>query len=100
MKKLKNSIFEMSVIRQNLNINNLRTTTAKVYQPAYHYKACLIFLRKCSARVMFALLVFEMLLSQGRSILRPTQQGTWRERVSKYGCNFDDVSKICYNRLS
>ena len=49
---------------------------------------------------MFALIDFEMLLSQGRSVLRPAQQGTWRERVSKYGCNFDDVSKICYNRLS
>ena len=100
MKKLKNSIFEMPIITQNLNINNLRTTTAKFCQPAYHWKACLIFFKKYSAIVMFALIDFEMLLSQGRSVLRPAQQGTWRERVSKYGCNFDDVSKICYNRLS
>ena len=28
-KKLKNSIFEMSIIPQNLNINNLRPTSTK-----------------------------------------------------------------------
>ena len=34
--KLKNSIFEMPIITQTLNINDLRTTNKKVYQPAYH----------------------------------------------------------------
>ena len=60
--KLKNSIFEMPIIAQTLNINNLRTSSAKSIN--------LHTIRKLTEySLKIVLTVFEILLSEGRSVL-------------------------------
>ena len=60
--KLKNSIFEMPIIAQTLNINNLRTVSAKSIN--------LHTIRKLTEySLKIVLTVFEILLSEGRSVL-------------------------------
>ena len=60
---MKNLIFEMPIITQTLNMNNLRTTSAKSRKLVeYSFK-------KAVAKTMFTLTVFEILLSEGRSVL-------------------------------
>ena len=60
--KLKNSIFEMPIIAQTLNINNLRTASAKSINLHTSRK-----LTEYSLKIV--LTVFEILLSEGRSVL-------------------------------
>ena len=60
--KLKNSIFEMPIIAQTLNISNLRTASAKSIN--------LHTIRKLTEySLKIVLTVFEILLSEGRSVL-------------------------------
>ena len=60
--KLKNSIFEMPIIAQTLNINNLRTASAKSIN--------LHTIRKLTEySLKIVLTVFEILLSEGRLVL-------------------------------
>ena len=60
--KLKNSIFEMPIIAQTLNISNLRTASAKSVN--------LHTIRKLTEySLKIVLTVFEILLSEGRSVL-------------------------------
>ena len=60
--KLKNSIFEMPIIAQTLNINNLRTASAMSIN--------LHTIRKLTEySLKIVLTVFEILLSEGRSVL-------------------------------
>ena len=75
-KKLKNSVFEMSIISQTLNINNFGTTNEKSYQPAYQQKAC----RIGNIKAIFTLTVFEILLFEGRSVLSLAQRSTGSEK--------------------
>ena len=77
--KLKNSILEMPIITQTLNINNFRTTSAKSINQHIIRKLVEYSIKNVPA--MFTLTVFEILLSEGRSVLWPAQLGTGSERV-------------------
>ena len=77
--KIKNSIFEMPVILQTLNINNLRTTSAKSINLHTIRKLIEYSLKKPTAKAMFTLTSFEILLSEVRSLLSPAQRGTRAE---------------------
>ena len=66
--KLKNSIFQMPIITQALNINNMRTTSAKSIN-LHTIRKLEYSLQKSSAKAMFTLTAFEILLSEGRSVL-------------------------------
>ena len=74
--KIKNSIFEMPIILQTLNINNLRTTSAKSINLHTIRKLIEYSLKKHAAKAMFTLISFEILLSEVRSLLSPAQRGT------------------------
>ena len=63
------------ILPKNLNINNLRTTSAKSIN--LHTIRTLI----QYSFLFFALTVFEMLLSEGKSVLSPAQRGTGSEGV-------------------
>ena len=78
--KMKNSIFEMSIITQILNINNLRTTSAKNHLHT-NRKLVEYSLKNVPTKAMFTLTAVEILLSEGRSALRPAQRGTGSERA-------------------
>ena len=63
--KLKNSISEMPIITQTLNINNVRTTIAKSINLHTIRKFAEYSLKNVLAKAMFTLTVFEILLSEG-----------------------------------
>ena len=73
--KLKNSIFEIPVILQTLNIHY------RVYQPECHKKAYRISFKNFFVKAMFTLTVFKILMFKGRLVLWPTQCVTRSERV-------------------
>ena len=68
---LKNSIFETPVIPQNLKINNSRTSGAKSINLDIISKLIEYSFKKVLMKAMFTLNVFEILLSEGRSVLLP-----------------------------
>ena len=72
----------MPVITQTLNINNLRATSAKSINLHTIRKLVKYSLKNVPANVMFTLTAFEILLSEGRSVLPPVQRGTGSERVN------------------
>ena len=74
--KIKNSIFEMPIILQTLNISNLRTTSAKSINLHTIRKLIEYSLKKRAAKAMFTLISFEILLSEVRSLLSSAQRGT------------------------
>ena len=80
--KLKILIFEMPIITQTLNINNLRTTSAKSINLHTIRKLVEYSLKNVAAKAMFTLSVFEILLSEGRSVLSPAQRSTGSETVN------------------
>ena len=59
----------MPIITQTLNINNLRTTTAKSINLHNLRKLDEYSLENVPAKAMFTPTVFEILLSEGRSVL-------------------------------
>ena len=71
----------MPIITQTLNINNLRTTSAKSINLRTITKLVEYSLKNVAAKAMFTLTVFEILLSEGRSVLSSAQRGTGSERV-------------------
>ena len=77
--KLKNSDFEMPIILQTLNINNLRTTNAKSINLYTIRKLIEYSLKHVSVKAMFT--VFEVFLFEGRSVLSPAQRGTRSARA-------------------
>ena len=79
---MKISIFEMPIITQTSNINNLRTASAKSIKLNTIRKLAEFFLENIVARSMLIFTVFKILLSEGRLILPPAQQGTGSERVN------------------
>ena len=83
-KKFKKFIFEIPRIAQVLNINNLRTTSAMSINLQTIRKLIEYSLEIVLVKTMFTLTVFEILLSQGRSVLWPAQQviGSKRVKVS------------------
>ena len=79
--KLKTAIFQIPIIPQTLNINNERTTTAKSINLDIIRKLIKYSLKKLPVKAIFTLTVFEILLFEGRSVLRPAQRVTGSERV-------------------
>ena len=73
--KRKNSIFEMPMITQTLNINNLRITSVKSIKMHTIKKLIEYSLKNVIVKAMFTLTVFEILLFEGRSVLPPSQRG-------------------------
>ena len=84
----KNSIFEMLIIPQTLNINNLRTTSAKSISLHAIRKLVEFFLKNVAVKTMFTLTVVEMLLFEDRSVLSNSQWSTgsksFSEKLKKY----------------
>ena len=79
-KNLKNSIFEMPIIPQTSNINNLRGRSAKSINLHTIRKVIKYSLKKVSLKAMFTLNFFEILL-EGRSVLLLAERGTKSEWV-------------------
>ena len=79
---MKISIFEMPIITQTLNINNLRATSAKSMNLHTIRKLVKYSFKNVPAKAIFPLTVFEILLSEGTSVLSPAQRGTVSERVN------------------
>ena len=79
--KLKNSIFEMPIIPQTLNINNSTTTRTKSINPHTIRKLIEYSLKKVPIKAMFSPTIFEILMSEGRSVLSLAQQSTGSERA-------------------
>ena len=65
--KLKNSIFEIPIITLTLNMNNMRTTSAKSINLHTIRKLVEYSLKNVLAKTIFT--VLEILLSEGRSVL-------------------------------
>ena len=63
----------MPIIQQTLNINNLRTTSAKSTN-LHTFRKLIEFSLNVIVKAMFTLTVFEILLSKGRVALSPAQQ--------------------------
>ena len=72
--KLKNSIFEMPIITQILNTNNLKNISATSINLHTIRKLVEYSLKKYSQKAMFILTVLVILLSESRLILLPTQR--------------------------
>ena len=64
--KLKNLLFEIPIISQNLNINNKRTTIVKSINLHIIRKLIEDSLKSVVVKAMFTLTVFEILLFEGR----------------------------------
>ena len=71
----------MSVIPKTLNINILRTTSAKSSNMHAIRKLIEYSLKNDLVKAILTLNIFEILLSEGRSVLSPAQQGALNERV-------------------
>ena len=80
--KLKDSISEMAIITETLNIHNLRTTSAKSINLHTIRKLVEYSFKNIPTELMFTLAAFEILLSEGRLVLRPTRWDTGRERIN------------------
>ena len=79
--KLKNSFFEIPIIPESSNMNSLRTTSTKSTNLHTITKLVEYSLENFVVKTMFTLTVFEILLSEGRSVLSPAQWGTKSKRV-------------------
>ena len=71
----------MPIVPQTLNINKLRTTSAKSINLHTIRKLVEYSLNNPLVKAIFTLTVFEILLSEGRSVLSPAERGTGSERV-------------------
>ena len=71
----------MLIITQDLNINNLRTRSGKSINLHIIKKLVDYLLKDVAAKVMFIITVLQILLSEDRSLLWPSQRGTVTERV-------------------
>ena len=69
--KLRNSIFEMPKIKQTLNINNLRTTSAKSVNLHTITKLIEYSLKNVHVKAMLTLTVFEIFLFEVREHYQP-----------------------------
>ena len=73
----------MPVILQTLNTNNSRTTTAKSINLHTIRKLIEYSLKNIVMKIVFTPTVFEILMSECRSVLSPAQRGTGSEMVNK-----------------
>ena len=81
LEKLKNSIFEISIIPQTLNITNYRTPSAKPINLDIIRKLIEFSLKSNCVNAIFSLTVFGILLFKGRSVLWSVQLVTGCKRV-------------------
>ena len=92
--KLENSISEIPIIPQILNIKNYKTTSVKsmnldIIRQLKEYPLKIVFVK-----AMFTLTIFNIILFEGRSILWPAQRVTGNERVN-YFLKKKDRYKYC-----
>ena len=86
---MKNSIFQIPIIPQTLSINNQRITSAKSINLDTITKLIEHSFKNEGMKATFALIVFEMFLFEGRSVLLPAQRGTekinfaFRKKIKK-----------------
>ena len=85
----------MLIIPQTLNINNSRTTGAKPINLQTIRKLIGYSLKQAAVKAMFTPIVFEILMSEGRLVLSPTQWGTVNERVKISVKNQNKIFEIC-----
>ena len=78
--KLKNSIFEMPINPQTLNINNLKTTNERSIK-LHTTRKLIEYSLKMFCKDNVYSYVFEIRLSEHRSVLSPAQWGAGKERV-------------------
>ena len=90
---MKNSIFEMPTIVETLNINNLRTTSAKSINMHTIRKLIEYSFKNVTVKAMFSLTVSKILLFKGWSVLPPSRRGAGSERVNVY---FLKINKIYF----
>ena len=69
--KFKKSIFENPINSQTLNINNLRTKSAKSINLDINRKVIKYYSKKFLEKSIFTLTIFEILMFNSRSILPP-----------------------------
>ena len=79
----KNSIFGTPIIPQTLNINNLRTASAKSINLHAFRKLIKYYLQNVPVKAVFTVTVFKILLYEGRLLLSPAQRGAENERVKQ-----------------
>ena len=72
----------MPIITQNLNMNNLRTTSGKSINLHTIRELVEYSFKNVAAKAMFTHSVLEILLSEGRSVLSPAQGSTGSETVN------------------
>ena len=96
--KIEKPDFEMPIIPQTVNINNQRTTRVKSINLEIIRKLIQYSLKNVAIKAMLTSTVFEILMSEGRSVLSPPQRGAESERVN-YRVPFFTLSlnKICGN---
>ena len=80
-------IFEMPIIPQTLNINSSRITKAKSINLHTIRKLIEYSLKSVPIKAMFTPTVFDILISEGRSVFSPVQRGTGSERVKWFADN-------------
>ena len=81
---MRNSIFEIPIILQTLNIITRETQSAKSINLVIIRKFIKYSLKNVLVKTMFILTFFEILMFEGRSVLAPAQQGTGSERVKEH----------------
>ena len=74
----------MPIITQTLNIDNLRTTSAKSVNLHTIRKLVEYSLKNVAAKAMFTPTVSKILMSEDKSVLSPAQRGTGSEMVNVY----------------
>ena len=72
------------VNRGGRNYDNYRTASAKTINLGCDRKLIQYYLQKSMEKMQFFCTVFEILLSQGRSVLSPVQQVAGSERVKVF----------------
>ena len=84
----------MPIIPQTLNINSSRITKAKSINLHTIRKLIEYSLKNVPIKAMFTPTVFDILMSEGRSVLSPVQRGTGSERVKWFADNQMEISVI------
>ena len=81
LEKLKNSIFEIPIIPQALNINNYRIASESLSTWISLEILSNTLLKNLWSKTMFTITAFEKLLLEVRLLLSPAQRGTGSEKV-------------------
>ena len=91
---LKNLIFKIPIISKISNISNYGTISTNSINLDTNGKLIKYFLRKVLVKPIFTLIIFGILLFVLRTVLSPTQWGTWSQRVDETYHTFVDVPMV------